>query len=254
MLEFPPATPFTYHVTIVVVVLVSVVLDSATCAVNSTCSLICTVADAGEIVTEVTVMVPPLPQDEIPSRQASATGSSNIPRIPFRIEQPSLPALFTSGPAPRTISFSIRAASAGAATPVIRFLLCCLVICLGRSSAALLPARRSRTHTSIPVFPFRKKKFPCLEVSAQDSVARQLLIPRAPHPVRRQSSYINRFRCHTRNRHPDDATSIVILRPAPLLPVGGRISRAFPPPARPEPRTRFRGAAIAVAPSCHKML
>jgi len=162
MLEFPPATPFTYQVTIVVVVLVSVVFDSATCAVNSTCSLICTVADAGEIVTEVTVIVPPLPQDEIPSRHASATGSSNIPRIRFRIEQPSLPALFAPGPALRTISFSICPASARAAMPVIRCLLCCLVICLGPlfrcvASGASLPD--AHVDSSIPV---QREKVPML--------------------------------------------------------------------------------------------
>src|ERR1700733_456166 len=162
MLEFPPATPFTYHVTIVVVVLGSVVLDRPAFAVLSTCSLMCTVADAGEIVTEVTVMVPPLPQDEIPSRHASVTGSSHIPRIPFRIEQPSLPALFASGPAPRTISSSIRGASARAAPPVIRFLLRCLVIFLGAlfpcaASGASLPD--THVDSSIPV---QKEKVPML--------------------------------------------------------------------------------------------
>src|SRR5580692_9051578 len=37
-----------------------------------------------------------------------------------------------------------------------------------RSSAVLLPTRHSRTHTSLQVFPSRKKKFQCLEVSAHD--------------------------------------------------------------------------------------
>jgi len=78
-------------------------------------------------------------------------------------------------------------------------------------SVSAHPARRSRTHTWIPVFPSRKKKFQCLEVSAQDSVARQSLIPRAPHPVNRASSYITRFRCRTCNRGADDATGIVSL-------------------------------------------
>src|SRR5580698_4485180 len=174
----------------------------------------------------------------------SLSASSNLPFLPYsRLDQPRAPFLLPS--------VGLRLAP-----PHPSFDFCSAVwsFASARSSPALLPARRSRTHTSIPVFPCRKKKFPCLEVSAQDSVARQLLIPRAPHPVRRQSSYINRFCCHTRNRRTDDATSIVILRPAPLRPVGGRISRAFPPPPRPEPRTRFRGPATAVAPSCHKML
>src|ERR1700733_11131177 len=161
MLVFPPATPFTYHVTIVVVVEVEE-LVTATCAVNSACSLICTVAAAGEIVTAVTVPTAGPPQDEIPIRHASATASSNTPRIPFRIEQPSLPALVASRPARRAISFSVRAASTRAAIPLILFLLCCLVICLGPlfrhvASGASLPD--THVDSSIPV---QKEKVPML--------------------------------------------------------------------------------------------
>src|SRR5580692_5138788 len=165
MLVFPPATPFTYHVTIVVVVEVEE-LVTATCAVNSACSLICTVAAAGEIVTAVTVPTAGPPQEEIPSNPASATGSNHIPQIPLRIHHPFRLARAASRP---TASFIVQ-----------EFLVCCLVICLG----PLILVRRSRTHTWFPRFPSRKKKFQFLEVSTQDSVARQLLFPRAPHPVR----------------------------------------------------------------------
>jgi hypothetical protein len=152
----PPGTPFTYHVTIVVVLLVSVVFDRVTCAENCACSLIGTVADAGEIVTTVTVTVPPLPppHDEMPSKHASATDSSNIPRIPFRIDQPSLPASVAYAPALRAISFTVRAASARAAMPVIRLLLCCLVICLGPLFRLVVSGKSlADTHvdSSIPV-------------------------------------------------------------------------------------------------------
>jgi hypothetical protein len=153
--ELPPGTPFTYQVTIVVVWLVVVWPAIATCAVNSAVSLICTVTEAGDMVTAVTVPLPGPPQDEMPSKPASATGNKKTPQIPLRIRHP----------------FSLaRAASRPTASFIVQvFLVCCLVICLG----PLILVRRSRTHTWFPVFPSRKKKFHFLEVSTQDSVARQ---------------------------------------------------------------------------------
>ena len=180
MLVFPPATPFTYHVTIVVVVLVSVVFESVACAVKLAVVLICTVAEAGEIVTAVTVTWPlPPPHDEMLIRQASATGSSTNPRIHFRIARPSLFVWFAHEPPLRALPSPVRAPANLIAMRVFPFPLCCLVICLG----PLILARHWWTHTWLPVFPCRKKKFQFLEVSTQDSVARQMLIPRAPHPI-----------------------------------------------------------------------
>src|SRR5271155_4388516 len=110
MLVFPPATPFTYQVTIVVVVLVSVVFESATCAVKLAVVLICTVAEAGEIVTDVTVTWPPLPppHDEMLIRQASAAGSSMNPLFHLRIARPSLCVWIADEPALRALPSSVR--------------------------------------------------------------------------------------------------------------------------------------------------
>jgi hypothetical protein len=116
------------------------------------------------------------------------------------------------------------------------------------SSVSAHPARRSRTHTWIPVFPSRKKKFQCLEVSAQDSVARQSLIPRAPHPINRASSYINRFRCRTRNRGADDATGIVSL-PARSDFAKGGWRPCFEPAEACLPQT---GISPPLRPSFHR--
>jgi hypothetical protein len=116
--EFPPATPFTYHVTIVVVSVLLAWPAIATVAVNSAVSLICTVTAAGAIVTDVTVPVPaPPPQDEILSSPASATGSSTSPRIARRVGQP--------------FFFPPAAANPAAICIIQEFLVCCLVICLG---------------------------------------------------------------------------------------------------------------------------
>jgi hypothetical protein len=137
------------------------------------------------------------------------------------------------------------------------------------SSVSAHPARRSRTHTWIPVFPSRKKKFQCLEVSAQDSVARQSLIPRAPHPINRASSYINRFRRRTRNRGPDDATGIVILpalsdfakggwrlcfKPAEACLPQTRISHPLPLSFHRNPAAPLLPTATAAGPNSRKTL
>jgi hypothetical protein len=75
--EFPPATPFTYQVTIVVAVEVEE-LDSVKAAVNSAVSLIATLAVAGEIATLFTVTVPLLPpQAENAARHATANTLKN---------------------------------------------------------------------------------------------------------------------------------------------------------------------------------
>ena len=64
MLEFPPATPFTSQVTAVLVLVVVLVLLRFTVAVKSACVPGATVADAGVIVTELTVARPEPPQPD----------------------------------------------------------------------------------------------------------------------------------------------------------------------------------------------
>ena len=67
MVEFPPATPFTSHVTAVLVLVVVLLLARFTVAVKSACVPGATVADEGVIETDVTVVAlePPQPDTEM---------------------------------------------------------------------------------------------------------------------------------------------------------------------------------------------
>src|SRR5260370_22002587 len=85
--ELPPAVPFTYHVIVVVVVLLDE-LESVICAVNSVVVLIGTPAVVGEITTLVTCTVPlplPPPHAEKLARHATVSARAAQPGILLRI-------------------------------------------------------------------------------------------------------------------------------------------------------------------------
>lgn len=85
--ELPPATPFTSHVTVVVVLLVLDEFTRFTVAVNSAVPLIGTLADVGVIEIEDTVPVPPElpPQAVRMSAHVIATAGKDSSRSLFRI-------------------------------------------------------------------------------------------------------------------------------------------------------------------------
>jgi hypothetical protein len=83
--ELPPAVPFTYHVIVVVVVLLDE-LERVTCAVNSVVVLIATVTVVGEITTFVTCTVPPPPPHaDIPAKEAIVNAQTAQRGAIFRI-------------------------------------------------------------------------------------------------------------------------------------------------------------------------
>ena len=85
--ELPPATPFTSHVTAVLVLVVVVEFERFTTAVNCVIPLIGTVAVVGVIATEVTVpgAAVPLPQPAVTKRAASTNPNTPTVDVPFVI-------------------------------------------------------------------------------------------------------------------------------------------------------------------------
>src|SRR5580704_1918952 len=81
--ELPPPTPFTCQVTAVFVV--AVLLERLTTATRVIEVLRSALADAGEIVTEVTVALPPLPPPQADSVKAIARASKEVHRADILI-------------------------------------------------------------------------------------------------------------------------------------------------------------------------